>query len=122
MGLSTVRARRQVVAISSIALCFASVLGLAGCTNPTASVQKCVGAPDQVVSDIQQKLTAAGSLRNGKMVTEGSGYTFVSAELHAAGDAKHQQGDILTWATRDPTGADFVSVDVHARSDSTCRS
>ena len=47
-----------------------------------------------------------------------NGYTMVSAELHAAGDDKHDKGDILTWAARDVDGARFVSVDVNARDDS----
>ncbi len=51
---------------------------------------------------------------------EGAEYTFVSAELHPASDAKHDKGDIATWATTDVKSAtDFLSVDVHAREEST---
>ena len=69
---------------------------------------------------IQQKLTAQGKLRNGKMVHLKSGPYFVSAEIHLDSDAPHDKGDIATWATDDIKSTDeFQSVDVHAREEST---
>ncbi len=40
--------------------------------------------------------------------------------MHLQSDAPHDKGDIATWATRDiKSSSDFLSVDVHAREDST---
>jgi hypothetical protein len=98
-----------------------SVGFLGGCGNPTQSVRNCVGAPDEVVQAIQQRVTGPQTLRNGKMVRlEGAKYAFVSAELHPRSDDPHDKGDIATWATRDIKSTDgFKSVDVHAREEST---
>ena len=95
----------------------------AACGNPTQSVQNCVGTSDSVLSAIQQgmKPGADATLRNGRSVqVPGSDTTFVSAELHLGSDARHDKGDIATWATNDIKSKDgFMSVDVHAREDST---
>jgi hypothetical protein len=66
---------------------------------------------------------AKAKLRNGKMVRlKGAPYTFVSAEMHLADDEPHDKGDIATWATKDIKSSDgYLSVDVHAREDSTWR-
>ena len=54
------------------------------------------------------------------MQVPGSDTSFVSAELHLGSDAPHDKGDIATWATDNVKSDDgFVSVDVHAREDST---
>ena len=69
---------------------------------------------------IQQKLTANGKLRNGKLVHLRGGPYFVSAEIHLEDDDAHDKGDIATWATDDIKSTDaFQSVDVHAREEST---
>ncbi|MFI5045619.1 MAG: hypothetical protein ACHQIG_01030 [Acidimicrobiia bacterium] len=95
---------------------------LAGCSqmsNPTYDLNAvgCAASSDQTLATIQQKVTADGSLRNGKQVTAGD-QIFVSAELHLRSDKRHDKGDILTWVTKDPAGSDFFSVDVNARDDS----
>ncbi|MEX1008337.1 MAG: hypothetical protein WD271_10895 [Acidimicrobiia bacterium] len=86
-------------------------------------MQHCIGAPDEAISAIQGKIEpdAKAKLRNGKMVhLKGADYTFVSAELHLDDDAPHDKGEIGTWATTDIKSSDgFLSVDVHAREDST---
>jgi hypothetical protein len=112
---------RRVAAFAAAAVALASVGVLTACGNPTQAVRHCVGAPEEAVQAIQQKLTAPGKLRNGKMVhLKGSDYSYVSAEIHLDDDDAHDKGDIATWATRDVKSAeDFVSVDVHAREDST---
>ena len=97
-----------------MALATAGTSLLAGCDNPKANVQDCVSVRDEIVNVIQQKVTAPGTLRNARMVPGGR-YSFVSAELHAPTEDKHALGDILTWATRDQNGSDFLSVDIHAR-------
>jgi len=109
---------RHVAAVTAGIVAFA---GVAGCGNPTQAIRHCIGASDQTVLAIQQKLTGAQKLRNAKMVhLEGSDYVFVSAELHPFSDQPHDKGDIATWATTDvKTPEDFLSVDVHAREEST---
>ncbi|HEY7105733.1 MAG TPA: hypothetical protein VH986_04985 [Acidimicrobiia bacterium] len=111
----------RVAAIAACALALSAVVVLPACGNPTQSVRNCVGAPEDVVQAIQQKVTGAQKLRNGKMVhLENAEWTFVSAELHPFSDAPHDKGDIATWATKDIKSNDgFVSVDVHAREEST---
>ncbi len=105
-------ARRSVLGVGIISVIS---VALVACGNPTTSVARCVGAPNEAVRAISRKLDpSAGTLRNAKMVTS-SGFSFLSAELHAVGDAKHDEGDILTSATRSAKSGDFVSVDVHAR-------
>jgi hypothetical protein len=115
--------RGRIAAVGSLAVALAGLTFAAGCGNPKQSVQHCVGAPETAISAIQEKIKpdAKVKLRNGKMVhLKGADYTFVSAELHAQSDAPHDKGDIATWATKDVTSSDgFVSVDVHAREDST---
>jgi hypothetical protein len=97
-----------------------SITFVAGCGNPTQSVRHCVGAPDDTIATIQEKVNGAQKLRNGKMVhLKGAEYTFVSAELHPASDDPHDKGDIATWATTDINGTEFLSVDVHALEEST---
>jgi len=112
---------RRLAAVVAPLVALPSLALLAGCGNPTQSVQHCIGAPDSAVLAIQQKFTAKGKLRNGKMVhLEGAPETFISAEIHLDSDAKHDKGDIATWATRDLNSTtDFQSVDVHARENST---
>lgn len=111
---------RRVVRASAVLLVLAGVPSLSGCGNPTASVSRCLGAPDATVTAIQQRLTVSGDLRNGKMVKPlaPNGFTMISAELHPTSADKHDKGDILTWAARDPVKSDFVSVDANARDDS----
>lgn len=96
---------------------------VSACGSPKQSVQNCVGASDSVISAIQQKMKpdADAKLRNGRTVQlPGSETTFVSAELHLGSDARHDKGDVATWATDDIKSDDgFVSVDVHAREEST---
>jgi hypothetical protein len=112
---------RRVAALAVGPIAFASVVVLTACGNPTQSVRHCVGAPDEAVQAIQEKLTAPGKLRNGKMVhLKGSPYSYLSAEIHLDENDRHDKGDIATWATKDvksPQG--FLSVDVHAREEST---
>lgn len=113
---------RRVAAVVVLAVAVAS-LTFAACGNPKQSVQHCVGAAEETVLAIQQKVKpdAKAKLRNGKMVRlKGADYTFVSAEMHLDEDAPHDKGDIATWATKDIKDSDgFLSVDVHAREDST---
>jgi hypothetical protein len=113
----------RVAAVGSLAVALASLTFAAGCGNPKQSVQHCVGAPEEALIAIKEKIKPAAKvkLRNGKMVhLTGNDYTFVSAELHPQSDAPHDKGDIATWATKDVAGGEgFVSVDVHAREDST---
>jgi hypothetical protein len=110
------RPHAGLVAVLALAGCAAL---LSSCSNPSvpnAELNQCTGTSDSVANAISQKLDKnAGHLRNVKQVTH-QGITFISAELHAPGDKKHDKGDILTWAAdtpKDPT--DFTSVDVHAR-------
>jgi hypothetical protein len=113
----------RVAAVAALAVAIAGLSLAAGCGNPKQSVQHCVGAPEETVSAIQQKIkpSADAKLRNGKSVhLKGSDYTFVSAELHLDSDAPHDKGEIATWATKDIKSSDgFLSVDVHAREEST---
>ena len=107
---------RRIAAVAATAVALASIAALTGCGNPQQSVRHCQGAPDEAVLAIQQKFTAKGKLRNGKMVHLKSGPYFVSAEIHLDSDAPHAKGDIATWATSDIKSTDeFQSVDVHAR-------
>ncbi len=99
-----------------------AVTALVGCSqmqNPTYDVGDagCVGASDDTIRTIQEKLDAPGKLRNGKLVPSGD-QTFVSAELYLRSADKHDEGDILTWVTTDVNGNEFFSVDVHAREES----
>lgn len=111
---------RRIAAVAATAVALASIAALTGCGNPQQSVRHCQGAPDEAVLAIQQKFTAKGKLRNGKMVHLKSGPYFVSAEIHLDSDAPHAKGDIATWATSDIKSTDeFQSVDVHARDLST---
>jgi hypothetical protein len=110
----------RIAAVAAIAVALAGIALIAGCGNPQQSVRHCQGAPDEAILAIQQKVTAKGKLRNGKMVHLGSGHYFVSAEIHLDSDAPHDKGDIATWATDDIKSTDeFQSVDVHAREEST---
>ena len=110
--------------LAAVVVSILSVGVLAGCSqmqNPEYDVGSsgCVGASDETVLAIQERLDAPGKLRNGKQVAApGSGETFVSAELHLETDEPHDDGDILTWATTDVAGSEFFSVDVNAREES----
>ena len=111
---------RRIAAVAAAVLAFTSIAGLAACGNPQQSVRHCQGAPEESVLAIQQKLTADGKLRNGKLVHLRGGPYFVSAEIHLEADDRHDKGDIATWATDDIESTDgFRSVDEHARDDST---
>ncbi len=111
---------RRIAAVAATVVALASIAGIAGCGNPQQSVRHCQGAPEESIVAIQEKLTAQGKLRNGKMVHLKSGPYFVSAEIHLDSDAPHDKGDIATWATDDIKSTDqFQSVDVHAREEST---
>jgi hypothetical protein len=111
---------RRVAAVAASAIALVGITFVAGCGNPSQSVRHCIGAPDETVAAIQEKVTGPQKLRNGKMVhLKGAEYTFVSAELHEESDQPHDKGDIATWATKDIKGTDFLSVDVHAREEST---
>ncbi len=111
---------RRVAGAVVVPLAVASFAILAGCGNPTQSVRHCVGAPEDIVQAIQQKLTAKGKLRNAKLVhLSGSPNSFISAEIHLDSDDKHDKGDIATWSTTGVDSAEgFQSVDVHAREES----
>jgi hypothetical protein len=97
------------------------VLFLAGCGNPQQSTQACVGAPDDAMEAIQERVDGNQTIRNGRMVRlRDAEHAFISAELHPSSDDAHDKGDIATWATRDPASPDdFVAVDVYAREEST---
>ena len=111
---------RRIAAVAAGAVALASIAGLAACGNPQQSVRHCQGAPEESVLAIQQKLTADGKLRNGKLVHLRGGPYFVSAEIHLESADRHDKGDIATWATDDIESTDsFQSVDEHAREDST---
>ena len=111
----------RVAVVVACALVLASVAFLSGCGNPKQSVRHCVGAPDELVRAIEERVTGPQTLRNGKMVRlEGAKYAFISAEFHPRSDDPHDKGDIGTWATQDIESTDgFQSVDVHAREEST---
>src|SRR4051794_18015057 len=109
---------RRIAAVAATAIALTSIAGLAACGNPQQSVRHCQGAPEESVLAIQQKLTADGKLRNGKLVHLKNGPYFVSAEIHLEADDAHDKGDIATWATDDIKSTDeFESVDQHARED-----
>jgi hypothetical protein len=111
---------RRIAAVAAAAVALACIAGLSACGNPQQSVRHCQGAPEESVLAIQQKVTAQGKLRNGKLVHLKNGPSFVSAEIHLESDAAHDKGDIATWATDDIKNTDeFQSVDVHAREEST---
>jgi hypothetical protein len=110
--------RIAAVAVAPVALAFFAAI--AGCGNPQQSVRHCQGAPEESILAIQEKVTAEGKLRNGKMVHLKSGPYFVSAEIHLDSDDPHDKGEIATWSTDDIKSLDeFQSVDVHAREEST---
>ena len=95
---------------------------LAGCSqmkNPSYDLGSlgCGTATPDTLATIQTKVTADGTLRNGKVITVG-GQSFVSAELHRRTDQPHEKGDILTWVTKDLAGDSYSSVDINARQDS----
>ena len=119
----TLSRRRRGSAALLLLLVALIVPAAVACGNPTQSVQNCVGTSDSVVSAIQQRMKpdAKAKLRNARSVqVPGSDTTFVSAELHLDSDAPHHKGAIATWATDDiKSDNGFVSVDVHARDDST---
>ena len=111
---------RRIAAVAAAAVALTSIAGLAACGNPQQSVRHCQGAPEESVLAIQQKVTAKGKLRNGKLVHLRGGPYFISAEIHLESDDAHDKGDIATWATDDIKSTDaFESVDVHAREEST---
>jgi hypothetical protein len=111
---------RRIAAVAATAVALACLSAVAGCGNPQQSVRHCQGAPEEAILAIQQKFTAKGKLRNGKMVHLKTGPYFVSAEIHLDSDGPHDKGDIATWATDDIKSTDnFQSVDVHAREEST---
>jgi hypothetical protein len=112
---------RPIATVVGAAVALATLGVLTGCGNPQQSVRNCKGAPEETVLAIQQKLTASGKLRNGKMVQlAGSPNTFISAEIHLDENDGHDKGDIATWATTDINSTEgFRSVDVHAREEST---
>jgi hypothetical protein len=109
----------RIAAVGALAL--GTITVLPGCGNPTQSVGNCAGVPAETVRAIQQNITGPQKLRNAKMVRLPSAdWTFVSAELHPFSAAPHDKGDIATWATKDIASSDgYVSVDVHARDEST---
>lgn len=115
--------RHRVGAVRLLLVAAIVVPVLSACGNPTQAVQNCVGTSDTVTRAIQQgmKPEARATLRNARSVqVPGSNTTFVSAELHLDSDSAHDKGDIATWATNDVASGDgFLSVDVHAREDST---
>jgi hypothetical protein len=91
-------------------------VSLSSCSNPQADVSACGGVPGQVLKVIGQRLDVAGILRNGRMVPGKHGEpSFVSAELHRTGTRDGLAGDVLTFATNDVAGGQFLSVDPYAR-------
>jgi len=112
---------RRFAAASVAGVC--AVFALAGCSqmsNPTYDLGNlgCASSSIATVKTIQSKVTADGTLRNGKQVRADDGQVFVSAELHLRSDDRHAKGDILTWVTDDVESGEFFSVDVNARDDS----
>lgn len=106
--------RRPLPTLLALVLASASLGLLGGCDNPTANVEQCATPGADVIEAIQRELSVPGKLRNAKMVP-GARYTFISAELHPPDVDRHDKGDILTWAARDPDSSRFVAVDVRAR-------
>lgn len=98
-------------------------VALGACSVPLPSASACGYPSEKMISAVESRLTASGTLRNGRTVgPTKAGWTMVSAELHQKGDKTSVRGDILTFAL--PTGAtdnstDFFAVDTKARSDST---
>jgi len=104
-------------------MCACAGFALAGCSqmsNPTYDLGDlgCASSSIATIKAIQAKVTADGTLRNGKQVRADDGQVFVSAELHLRSDDPHDKGDILTWVTDDVESNEFFSVDVNARDES----
>ena len=89
-------------------------------SNPTYDINDigCGTTSDETIAVIQEKITTDGNLRNGKQVKAG-GQTFVergAAPAHRRSRttrATSSRGSPTTWP-----GAQFLSVDVNARDDS----
>src|SRR5437879_5345826 len=99
-----------------------AVLGVAAgllwpsCGSPSISTLACSSVPDPTLQAIGTRLQVAGALRNGQMVrATTTKMTFVSAELHRHDDRNSVKGDILTFATSDPTTGPWMAVDARAR-------
>ncbi len=109
----TARGLGAVLVVLIVAL---GAVSLSSCSNPEADVSACGGVPDQVLKVIGQRLDVAGILRNGRMVPGKHGEpSFVSAELHRTGTSDGLAGDVLTFASDDVKGGQFLSVDPYAR-------
>jgi len=107
---------RGVGAVLVVLIVGLGAVSLSSCSNPQADVSACGGVPDQVLKVIGQRLDVAGIFRNGRMVPGKHGEpSFVSAELHRTGTRDGLAGDVLTFATTDVKGGQFVSVDPYAR-------
>lgn len=93
-------------------------MALVGCASPRLEEKVCGRAPREIL-DVLQERVEGGTLRNGAIrMSARNGFTFVSAELHLAGDPPDIRGDVLTWATGDATGDEFFAVDIYARESS----
>ena len=96
---------------------------LVACGNPETEVEGCTGTSKEVVAAISERLHKnVGRLRNTHQFSKGTdGITFITAELHdPEGDKedRHDKGDLLTWATKNDKSGEFMSVDEHARVES----
>ena len=102
----------------AVALSVVVVLA-AACASTVAKEADCRHADPSMLRVLQQRITVDGTLRNGAVRTEASNdITFVTAELHKAGDRDNKAGNLLTWSIDSPSSQDFRSVDVRARDDS----
>ncbi len=88
---------------------------LAACAGPSIEVSECDVALTVTMETLDARLTEEGTLRHGRAHERGDSEFFVSAEFLPADEDDDFDGDILTWFTDDPAGADFFSVDEHAR-------
>ena len=108
----TVAAGRRRASLSVIVALAVPIL--ATCAGPSIDSSECDVALIVTMETLQARLTEDGTLRHGRAYERADGEFFVSAEFLPADKDDDFDGDILTWFTEDPTGADFFSVDEHA--------
>jgi hypothetical protein len=116
---SAPRARATLVAAAVAVAGFT----LVACGNPETEVEGCTGTSDEVVAAISERLNRnVGRLRNTHQFSKGTdGLTFITAEIHDPEKGKedrHEKGDLATWATTNERSGQFMSVDEHARTES----
>ncbi|WP_419926127.1 hypothetical protein [Candidatus Poriferisocius sp.] len=110
---TTIPAGRQSAGLAVIVALAAPIL--AACAGPSIDSSGCDVALIATMETLDAGLTEDGMLRHGRAHERADGEFFVSAELLPADKDDDFDGDILTWFTEDPAGADFFSVDEHAR-------